>query len=334
MAITHSQVRLNPLETSIVNQLQGGFPLDSQPFARAAAVLGCSERALLQGLDGLLQRQVLTRFGPLYQIERMGGCFVLAALAVPPARFDEVAAAVNSLPAVAHNYQRSHKLNMWFVLAAASQAGISAACSAIELLTGLTVHAFPKQREYFVGMRFTVGGQATVGQLSAGRTSKDDSHTPPLDEDDWRLIRATQAGLPLVAQPYRQLADSLQLPEDMVLARLGSMLEQGVIRRIGAVPNHYAIGYRANGMAVFDVADDQVDELGQQLGQLDCVSHCYRRPRHLPHWPYNLFAMVHSSSRRAVREQQGQLLQLLGPACRRHALLFSTRILKKSGLRV
>ncbi|RMD01504.1 Lrp/AsnC family transcriptional regulator [Aquitalea palustris] len=334
MAITHSQARLNPLETSIVNQLQGGFPLDSNPFARAAAALGCSERALLQGLDGLLQRQVLTRFGPLYQIERMGGCFVLAALAVPPARFDEVAAAVNSLPAVAHNYQRSHKLNMWFVLAAASQAGISAACSAIELLTDLTVHVFPKQREYFVGMRFTVGGQGAVGQLSAGCAKKGDSHTPPLDEDDWRLIRATQAGLPLVAQPYRQLADSLQLPEDMVLARLGSMLEQGVIRRIGAVPNHYAIGYRANGMAVFDVADELVDELGQQLGQLDCVSHCYRRPRHLPHWPYNLFAMVHGGSRRAVREQQGQLLQLLGPACRRHALLFSTRILKKSGLRV
>lgn len=335
MAITHSQAKLNALETSIVNQLQGGFPLTSQPFARAAATLGCSELALRQGLDGLLQRQVLTRFGPLYQIERMGGCFVLAALAVPPARFDEVAAAVNSLPAVAHNYQRSHKLNMWFVLAAASQAGISAACSAIELLTGLTVHAFPKQREYFVGMRFTVGGQAAVGQASAGRGTVDDSlQIAVLDEDDWRLIRASQAGLPLVEQPYRQLADSLQLSEQEVLSRLARMLEQGVIRRIGAVPNHYAIGYRANGMAVFDVADELVDELGQQLGALDCVSHCYCRPRHLPHWPYNLFAMVHASSRQAVREQQGQLLQLLGPACRRHALLFSTRILKKSGLRV
>ena len=336
MAITHSRAALNPLETRIINQLQGGFALTSQPFAHAAATLGCSELALLQGLDGLLQRQVLTRFGPLFQIERMGGCFVLAALAVPPARFDEVAAAVNSLPAVAHNYQRSHKLNMWFVLAAASQAGISAACSAIELLTGLTVHAFPKQREYFVGMRFTVGGQAAVGQASAGRGSVDDDgqQIAVLDEDDWRLIRASQAGLPLVEQPYRQLADSLQLPEHEVLTRLGRMLEQGVIRRIGAVPNHYAIGYRANGMAVFDVADDQVDALGQQLGALDCVSHCYRRPRHLPHWPYNLFAMVHGGSRRAVCEQQAELLQLLGPACRRHALLFSTCILKKSGLRV
>jgi DNA-binding Lrp family transcriptional regulator len=335
MAITHSRAALNPLETSIVNQLQGGFPLTSQPVAHAAATLGCSELALRPGLVGLLQRQVLTRFGPLYQIERMGGCFVLAALAVPPARFDEVAAAVNSLPAVAHNYQRSHKLNMWFVLAAASQAGISAACSAIELLTGLTVHAFPKQREYFVGMRFTVGGQAAVGQASAGRGTVDDRpQIAVLDEDDWRLIRASQAGLPLVEQPYRQLADSLQLSEQEVLSRLARMLEQGVIRRIGAVPNHYAIGYRANGMAVFDVADELVDELGQQLGALDCVSHCYRRPRHLPHWPYNLFAMVHGDNRRAVREQQGQLLQLLGPACRRHALLFSTRILKKSGLRV
>jgi DNA-binding Lrp family transcriptional regulator len=107
-----------------------------------------------------------------------------------------------------------------------------------------------------------------------------------------------------------------------------------VIRRIGAVPNHYAIGYRANGMAVFDVADDQVDELGQQLGQLDCVSHCYRRPRHLPHWPYNLFAMVHGGSRRAVREQQASFAATAGPGLPPPCLAVFHPHPEKSGLRV
>ena len=152
----------------------------------------------------------------------------------------------------------------------------------------------------------------------------------PVDE---ALVRATQAGLPLVAQPYRALAEGLGISEREVIERLQAMLADRRIRRIGAVPNHYALGYRANAMSVWDVDDDAVDTLGPEVGALPFVSHCYRRPRRLPQWPYNLFAMLHGRSREELQGKLATIRALLGPALRRHEVLYSRRILKKTGLR-
>ena len=155
-----------------------------------------------------------------------------------------------------------------------------------------------------------------------------------MDAIDRAIIVATQQGLPLVPRPYHAIAEQLNLDADEVMARMRRMQEEGVIRRIGVVPNHYAIGYRANGMTVWDVPDEVVDQLGELVGKLDFVTHCYRRPRHLPHWPYNLFAMVHGKSRDEVAEQIVQIKTLIGEHVRAHDVLFSTRILKKTGLRL
>lgn len=155
-----------------------------------------------------------------------------------------------------------------------------------------------------------------------------------LDAIDRRLIAATQLGLPLVREPYRDLAGRLGLEEAEIIARLKRLLEDGAIRRIGAIPNHYALGFTANGMSVWDVADELVAEVGARVGALDFVTHCYERPRHLPLWPYNLFAMVHGRTRDEVRSKVGEIAGLIGPAARSHDVLFSTRILKKTGLRI
>ena len=155
-----------------------------------------------------------------------------------------------------------------------------------------------------------------------------------LDAIDRALIVATQGGLPLVARPYQAIGEQVGIPGDEVMRRLQAMLDSGVIRRIGAVPNHYAIGWTANGMTVWDVADERVDELGARVGALDFVTHCYRRPRALPDWPYNLFAMVHGASRMEVTEKAAEIAALLGSNCRASEVLFSTRILKKTGLRI
>ena len=156
----------------------------------------------------------------------------------------------------------------------------------------------------------------------------------PQDETDRRIVQATQAGLPLTPRPYHTIAEQLGLTPDDVMARMRAMQETGVIRRIGVVPNHYALGYTANGMTVWDVADDQVDELGECIGQLPFVSHCYRRPRRLPHWPYNLFAMVHARSREQAQVDAERIAALLGDACHKSDILYSSRMLKKSGLRI
>jgi DNA-binding Lrp family transcriptional regulator len=158
--------------------------------------------------------------------------------------------------------------------------------------------------------------------------------TLELDALDRRLIVATQGGLPRVPRPYDTIGGELGIAGDEVIARLRRMLETGVIRRIGAVPNHYAIGYTANGMSVWDVDDSRIDELGALVGALDFVTHCYRRPRRLPDWPYNLFAMVHSQSREEVAARVAEIAVLLGDACRAHDILYSTAILKKTGLRI
>ena len=156
----------------------------------------------------------------------------------------------------------------------------------------------------------------------------------PIEAIDREIVRATQAGLALAARPYHAVAEQLGLDADEVMARMRRMLAAGIIRRIGAVPNHYRLGYRANGMSVWDVPDERVSELGREVGALPFVSHCYRRPRRLPRWPYNLFAMVHGRTRGEVEDQVAEIAALLGDGARRHDVLYSTRILKKTGLRL
>lgn len=158
--------------------------------------------------------------------------------------------------------------------------------------------------------------------------------TPELDTLDHAIVRVTQAGLALVPRPYHEVARQVGGTSAQVMQRLQRMLDLGLIRRIGAVPNHYAIGYVANGMTVWDVDDLQVDALGRTLARSGLVSHCYLRARHPPHWPYNLFAMVHGHDRGEVEEKIVRMAAILGSVSRARDVLYSSRILKKTGLRL
>lgn len=176
------------------------------------------------------------------------------------------------------------------------------------------------------------GAVAGVGMAGPGMDEA------ALAELDRRIVLATQGGLPLVPHPYAVVAERLGVAEARVRDRLAAMLADGRIRRIGAVPNHYAIGYTANGMSVWDVDDAVIHAVGERVGALDFVTHCYRRPRHLPDWPYNLFAMVHAASREAALERVEEIAALIAAefpgVCRARDVLFSSGILKKTGLRI
>ena len=164
MPRTSTPPAIDEIDRRIIDALQGDFPVCERPYAAAAEKLGIGEDELLARLQSLLERKVLTRFGPMFQIERMGGAFVLAALAVPDADWERVNAAVNAFPEVAHNYRRESDLhtpfNMWFVLATETKDGIAEAVRKIEAATGLTVHPFPKLKEYFVEMKLAVRSAA------------------------------------------------------------------------------------------------------------------------------------------------------------------------------
>jgi DNA-binding Lrp family transcriptional regulator len=155
-----------------------------------------------------------------------------------------------------------------------------------------------------------------------------------LDETDRRILTATQGGLPLAPRPFAVVGSWIGLDEDEVLARVAAMQDRGVIRRVAAAPNHYALGLSMNGMSVWDLADDMAETLGARVGALAFVSHCYLRPRSLPDWPYNLFAMIHGRSRDEVEGHRAEIAAILGAACRQSDVLYSKRILKKTGMRL
>ncbi len=337
-----SEPKLSQLERDFINNYQGGFPLQERPFKTIAKQLSCTEDKLIETVNNLKNQKLLSRFGPLYDAARLGGGLTLAAITVPEDRYEVVTELVNHYPEVAHNYRRDHELNMWFVLATETPEEIIQVISSIEKTTGLTVYNFPKQQEFYIGLwlhlsadgkHTTVPVPMSVSEpiLKAADTAVNNGQ---LDEMDRKLISVTQTGFVIEDSPYQKIANQLDITQLEVIQRLKNMLSNGIIRRIGAVPNHYKLGLTANGMTVWDVDDNKVSELGNFIGQLDFVSHCYQRPRHLPMWRYNLFAMVHGANKDEVNEKVKQIKNLLGENCKASETLFSSAILKKTGLRL
>jgi DNA-binding Lrp family transcriptional regulator len=331
---------LTELERRFINHYQGGFPLLEQPFRMVAADLGCSEHTLLDSIRHLLDTGILSRFGPLYDAVKLGGGLTLAAMSVPEEQFEEVTALVNGCTEVAHNYRREHELNMWFVLATKAPEDISNTLNKIEHSTGLRVYNFPKQHEFYVGLWLHIDADSKVKTIPppaactpASVTAAQSTGYQP-DELDRRIISASQAGLSLDDCPYGIIAENSACTSHEVKVRLDKMLINGIIRRIGAVPNHYRLGLKANGMTVWDVPDEHAIHLGERIGQLDFVSHCYLRPRQLPLWRYNMFAMVHGHSPDEVSEKAQQIAAILGENCDAHETLYSSAILKKTGMRL
>ncbi|MCP4431191.1 MAG: Lrp/AsnC family transcriptional regulator [Gammaproteobacteria bacterium] len=323
---------MDSLCREIINQYQGNLPLVKHPFAAIARKLNTDQSTVIDCIKRLLSSKLLSRFGPIYNADCLGGGLTLAAISVAENDFSTVSNLINSLPQVAHNYRRDHKLNMWFVLATETPEEIQECIQSLQRLTGLKVYNFPKLEEFYLGLRLFISND---DQVSTGSFKIDKPQTGYKTNDlDRSIIQATQNGLILVPEPYEAIANEIGSYAEEVVKRIQTMLDYGVIRRIGVVPNHYMLGLTHNGMSVWDVDDDRISDLGRILGRLDFVSHSYRRPRYKSIWPYNLFAMVHGRSRIEVIEKVEQISNLLGDNCRQSDVLFSSAILKKSGLRL
>ena len=326
---------LSALDRNFINRFQGGFPLhEDKPFAVMAEQLETNEYQLLELITQLCNKGQLSRFGPIYNATLLGGSQTLAAIEVPEAHFAEVTELVNAMPEVAHNYRREHRLNMWFVVASSCVDGVEQTLARIEQTTGLPVYNFPKQHEFYLGLWLQLDDNGKVDTIPVPENTAPMAIGYHPDQIDRNIITTTQAGLPICSDPLASLADQLQMDRDNLLERMQQMLQYGAIRRIGAVPNHYRLGLRGNGMSVWDVPDELALELGKQVGALDFVSHAYLRPRYDRIWRYNLFAMVHGCERGEVERKTEKIAKLLAPHCRAHEVLFSSEVLKKTGLRL
>ncbi|SEO29625.1 DNA-binding transcriptional regulator, Lrp family [Halogranum amylolyticum] len=352
---------LSSLDRAIINAFQGGFPVVERPFDPAAAALrdrgvDVSESALCDRIQELDDEGVLTRFGALVNAQEIGGNATLVAMHAPPERFDEITELVNSHLEVAHNYEREHPhLNMWFVVSVADEDRIEEVLAEIEAETGQETYDLPKIREFRVEAKFLVDGPVPEGDVDLSTlgpdvTPSDRTTLTPAERD---LVLEIQGGLPISETPYADVAAALDAEAEWVVETIKRFDLEGKIRRVGVIPNHYALGYTENGMTVWNVPDDLVPEVGPEIASLDFVTHCYQRPRHEGVWPYNFFAMTHGrseeESQRRIQEVREKMSEFWDvdevPSSARRTQsedvdeqdwdsLFSTRILKKTGIRL
>lgn len=301
----------------LANSWQRGFPLTPRPFAQIAHQAGITEADVLQRFMRLKEAGVIDRVGPVFRPNTVGAS-MLAAMAVPPKRLEAVAGFVSDEPAVNHNYEREHSINLWFVVTAATEADVEGALSRIEQATGLEVLRLPLLEEFHIDLGFDLDTRVVPRASSHGPF-------PELSPLERNLVGAVAGGLPLVPAPYESLARSIGSSESAVIALLEGMLADGRIRRIGAVIRHRRVGYDANAMVVWDVADELASELGRRLAQDPAVTLCYRRARVLPQWPYNLYCMVHGRSRSRVLYEVKRAAAVHGLARFRRIVLFSRR---------
>ncbi|MFC7323063.1 Lrp/AsnC family transcriptional regulator [Halorubrum rutilum] len=345
---------LTALDRGIINAFQGGFPVTERPFKPAAAAL--RERGvdvtgpeLCERVRELDAEGILSRFGALVNAEEIGGAASLVAMHAPGDRYDEIAETVNEFTAVAHNYEREHPhLNMWFVVSVADHPDpdkdgsdrVEEVLADIEAATGQETYNLPKLREFHVGATFLVDGPVSDGDvdLSDLGPAVEPSDRGTLTPDERDLVVEIQGGLPITETPYADVAAAIDADVDWVLETVKRFEREGKVRRVGVIPNHYALGYTENGMTVWDVPEDALDEVGPAVAALDFVTHCYERPRHAGVWEYNFFAMTHgrteAESERRIAEVKELMDEHWDVGADDWDTLFSTRILKKTGIRI
>ena len=325
---------MNPLEQALLNDYQRDFPLQSRPFAQIAKAHNTDTGSILQLLGKLKKTGLITRVGPVFRPNTIG-VSTLAAMKIPGNRLEAVAKLVNKYPEVNHNYEREHAYNLWFVVTAPDQQHLEDTLLSIEKLTGIAVMRLPLVKEHHIDLGFKMplhGKESSpVVKKHLSSTAVVKHSTQPDDAIHRQLIDEIQSGLPLVERPYAEIAQKVGIDEQEVMRRIEIMLTTGAIRRMGVVVRHHELGYRANAMLVWDIADQRVNEVAKQLSRVDCITLCYQRPRHLPHWPYNLFTMIHGKERQSVEQRIEEIVQQHGLSDIPMATLFSLRRFKQRG---
>lgn len=327
---------MRAFEMALINDYQRDFPLDPHPFETIAGQLSVRTDQVLGSLRKLAESGVISRIGPVFRPNTVGSS-TLAAVMVPQARIDDVAACISAFEEVNHNYQRDHEFNLWFVVNAESAEELERVMTKIAASIGLAVMSLPLEKEYHIDLGFKMDLDRSIPCIPNHAAPEfcdvfgsGDDNQVCLKGD---LVELLQNGLPITEQPYAEVGRRVGMDQQSVVDQIRDMLDRGTIRRFGIVVRHRRLGFRSNAMCVWDVPDDEVDGLGSRLASAPSVTLCYRRPRHLPKWPYNLFCMIHGTDPGQVHDEIERLIREHDMDRYPNDILFSTRCFKQRGAR-
>jgi DNA-binding Lrp family transcriptional regulator len=344
-----SNTKLTQLQQDIVNNFQKGFPLCSSPYLTMAQKLNVgneavkekeqiTELSVFNAISELDSKGVTSRIGPVFD-HKKAGASTLAALAVNEEELDKIASIVNQFEQVNHNYARgSHfnktDYNLWFVVTASDPIALNNTLTRIELLTGLKVLILPMEASYHIDLAFSInvtGKASSKVNNDFSFEASSEQHTPLSEVEKLQLRKLIEAGLPKQIKPYENIAQAINCTEQQVIVQLANWQQTGLIRRFGLVVKHRKLGYNANAMVVWNIESKEVDTIAAKLAKREEVSLCYRRPRRLPDWPYNLFCMIHGTDKNFVLQQIKDLTKELSLNNIDKDILFSYKAYKQKG---
>jgi heme b synthase len=319
---------VDEVDKRVLSVIQSELPICARPYDSVAARLGVPAEEVLARVSRMRAEGLIRRIGPIFDSGRLGYSSTLVAARVPQERLDEIAALVSDLPGVTHNYRREHALDLWFTLTVNAPEKVESTLEDLRRRSGVReFYSLPAQAVYKARVNFHLSDDLPEASASGVRAGGEPVR---LGEEQRELVRLLQEDLLVEAEPFAASAAALGWPSQRVIAQVADWLQQGVIRRFGAVVRHRRLGFVANGMAVFRVAPERVDAVGESLAQHREISHCYRRPP-APGWDYNLFAMVHGRSTDEVRRFVARIAA--EHELPDHDILFSTMEYKKTSMK-
>jgi DNA-binding Lrp family transcriptional regulator len=321
---------LDAIDQALLNEMQDRFPLVREPFAALAATVGADEDDVIARLRRLRESEILRQVSPIFDTKALGYQSSLVAMRVADVALARAADVVNAHPGVSHNYKRTHDFNMWFTIAVPPGSNLQAHVDALHVLAGAeSTRMLPTLRLFKIGVTLDMTGERPIDHRSAPQYAHEQREVASrhvLTDDDIAIVRAVQGDLALERDPFAAPARELGRSVDQLIADLEDLQRRGYLRRFAAILRHRKAGFGANGMAVWNVAPDDVLEMGETMAGYTTISHCYQRPQYAD-WKYNLFTMIHARKKGECEAFVEELAQRHG--LDDYAVLYSTTEFKK-----
>ncbi|GIU70958.1 MAG: transcriptional regulator [Candidatus Nitrosocaldaceae archaeon] len=319
-------MQLDDKDKEILNLIQWDFPLTKQPFKEIGKRLGIDEEEALRRIRRIKEEGLIRQINAIFDTRKLGYKSALVAMSIEPNKLEEVAYEINKHPGVSHNYERDHEYNLWFTIAVPPDGNIKHDLEQFAKLDGVKKYRIlPTIKLYKIGVKLDMLDNDDKPKAVDKPTIKD-LKPIKLTERDKEFIRELQKDIELVKEPFNEPAKRLGITVEELLAKAKEYEKIGIMRRFAAILRHRDAGFTANGMIVWKVPEDRIDEVGYRVAAYKEVSHCYKRPTY-EDWPYNLFSMVHARSKEScikIAEEIAKDIKIDD-----YKILFSLREFKK-----
>ncbi len=323
---------LDTKDRELLNILQSEFPLSAEPFRTMSDKLGIPEEEVIQRIKRLKREKIIRQISAIFDTRGLGYRSSLVAARVAPEHLDEAAKIFNQHPGITHNYKRNHPFNLWFTIAVPpnSRLGLDRSVELLGQMAGVeSIRILPTLKLFKIGVDLDMTGKDGVTGKTKKKTWGEDDREKQdktITTKDITVIREMQKDMVIVSRPFDAPARAAGMTVDQLLDHANGMMTRGLMRRMAAVLHHRKAGFSANGMGVWKVPADRLEDVAQKMASFRAVSHCYLRPTY-PDWPYNVFTMVHGKTMKDCEEVLDKIGEESGIT--EHAVLYSTKEYKK-----